>query len=485
MTMRRALLALLCLGLSACPSPTKQAGSEPEPAPTSTATPKPALESVVITGVPHVAQKPDFCGEAAVASWAQATGVPLSQDDVFDASGMDPARGMGVTTRELRAALARLGYAPGPVWHQVAANDPAALDALFGELHADLKRNVPSIVCMHYDDRPNTTEHFRLILGYDEKDDAVLYEEPAAETGGYRRMSRAEFLKLWPLHYDRSRWTVIRLRLDGKAELPPPRAGFGPADFAQHVMTQRARVPRGYTVLVEPPFVVVGDGPPDAVRQRAAGTVRWTVRKLEQDFFDQRPKRILDVWLLSSKASYEAQNRRLFGGPPSTPYGYYSARYGALVMNIATGGGTLVHEIVHPYMEANFPACPAWFNEGLGSLFEQSAERDGHIVGLTNWRLAGLQRAIRRGEIPSIETLTHTTDDQFYADDSGVHYAEARYLLYYLQERGLLREYYRRFHRNQKKDPSGYDTLVALLGERDMPAFQRRFERYVLGLSFP
>ena len=250
-------------------------------------------------------------------------------------------------------------------------------------------------------------------------------------------------------------------------------------------MTQRARVPRGYTVLVEPPFVVVGDGPPDAVRQRAAGTVRWTVRKLEQDFFDQRPKRILDVWLLSSKASYEAQNRRLFGGPPSTPYGYYSARYGALVMNIATGGGTLVHEIVHPYMEANFPACPAWFNEGLGSLFEQSAERDGHIVGLTNWRLAGLQRAIRRGEIPSIETLTHTTDDQFYADDSGVHYAEARYLLYYLQERGLLREYYRRFHRNQKKDPSGYDTLVALLGERDMPAFQRRFERYVLGLSFP
>ena len=40
------------------------------------------------------------------------------------------------------------------------------------------------------------------------------------------------------------------------------------------------------------------------------------------------------------------------------------------IMNIATGGGTLVHEIVHPYVEANFPGCPAWFNEGLGSLYE-------------------------------------------------------------------------------------------------------------------
>ena len=46
-------------------------------------------------------------------------------------------------------------------------------------------------------------------------------------------------------------------------------------------------------------------------------------------------------------------------------------------MNIATGGGTLVHEIVHPFVEANFPGCPTWFNEGLGSLYEQSAERKG------------------------------------------------------------------------------------------------------------
>ena len=42
----------------------------------------------------------------------------------------------------------------------------------------------------------------------------------------------------------------------------------------------------------------------------------------------------------------------------TTPYGYYSAAHRALIMNIATGGGTLVHEIVHPFVRANFPQMP-------------------------------------------------------------------------------------------------------------------------------
>jgi len=54
-------------------------------------------------------------------------------------------------------------------------------------------------------------------------------------------------------------------------------------------------------------------------------------------------------------ASYEKNTLLLFKEKPSTPYGYYSSTHKALIMNIATGGGTLVHEIVHPFVEANFP----------------------------------------------------------------------------------------------------------------------------------
>ncbi len=201
MAMRRLSLLLLCVGLGACPSPSKHSPAQSQGSRAAPLTPATPLDSVLIAGVPHVRQKPDFCGEAAVASWAQKLGAPLTQDDVFDASGMDPARGMGVTTRELRSALSRLGFEPGQVWHKVAADRPEELDAQFQALHEDLKKNVPSVVCMHYDDSPETTEHFRLILGYDARDDSVVYEEPAADEAGYKRMSRSQFLKLWPLHY--------------------------------------------------------------------------------------------------------------------------------------------------------------------------------------------------------------------------------------------------------------------------------------------
>ena len=171
-------------------------------------------------------------------------------------------------------------------------------------------------------------------------------------------------------------------------------------------------------------------------------------------------------------------------------------------MNIDTGGGTLVHEIVHPFIAANFPDCPAWFNEGLASLYEQSGEYRGRIWGRTNWRLAGLQEAIqpnqaetgRTGQgqagakatpsrrpsppmsperedaappaeppekkpLPSFKTLCGTSTYEFYNEDPGSNYAQARYLCYYLQQQGLLREYYRQFRRNVRNDPTGYETL--------------------------
>jgi len=254
--------------------------------------------------------------------------------------------------------------------------------------------------------------------------------------------------------------------------------------FAQHLALVRAHAPAGFTVVASPPFVVIGDEPPERVRARAAGTVGWAVSKLRADFFAKDPERPLEVWLFASDASYRKWAKALFGDDPDTPYGYYSPTHHALIMNISTGGGTLVHEIVHPYMDANFPARPPWLNEGLGSLFEQAAERDGHIVGLPNWRLPGLQRAIRAGKVPTFEWLMGLSEDDFYARDHGTNYAQARYLLYYLQEKGLLREYYRRFVANHERDPGGVATLRAVLGERDLAAFQKRWEAFVLTLRF-
>jgi hypothetical protein len=451
---------------------------------------------VMITGVPHVVQKPDLCGEACAEMYLRKLGLPLDQDFVFAHCAADVEMERGCYTAELAAGLRKIGFHVGPVWEKVTATRSVAeLEQKWRSLHADLLAGVPSIVCGRYDESPETTEHFRLVLGYSATQDEVVYHEPAEPRGAYRRMARDRFLRLWPLKYDGARWTVIRLRLEpgptliaagptGRAAPRAARHAPTPADVGRHVAALQGRIPRGFTVVAQPPFVVVGDEPAGRVRERAQSTVRWAVDRLKQSYFARDPTEIIDIWLLRDRESYARHTWQLFHERPSTPYGYYSTVHRALIMNIATGGGTLVHEIVHPYMRANFPRCPPWLNEGLGSLYEQSGEEGGRIVGYTNWRLPGLQQALRRKGVPSFRELTAMTDHQFYRLDRGTNYAQARYLCYYLQQRGLLARYYHELVTRQAQDPTGYVTLQRVLGERDMSDFQRRWAAYVLKLRF-
>lgn len=250
---------------------------------------------------------------------------------------------------------------------------------------------------------------------------------------------------------------------------------------------RRAELARGFTVEVEPPFLVIGDEAPARVRERCRAVVRWSVVRLKQDFFERDPDELIEIWLFREAATYEHTLRTRFNEEAISPFGFYSRRHRALFMNIATGTGTLVHEIVHPFMQANFPGCPAWFNEGLASLYEQCGEEDGHIIGRVNWRLPGLQERIRAGAVPGFRDLMALSAPSFYGESGGysVHYGQARYLCFYLQERGLLRSYYKAFRAAAAEDPTGYETLQRILGAADMTAFQEDWEAFVLRRRFP
>ncbi|MBK6749480.1 MAG: hypothetical protein IPG67_05580 [Acidobacteria bacterium] len=260
---------------------------------------------------------------------------------------------------------------------------------------------------------------------------------------------------------------------------------ISPSAFEKQATELRTKLKgRSFTVIVERPFIVVGDESADSVTLWANDIIRGTVTRLKQDYFAKDPAKILEIWLFKDEISYRKHAKEFFNDEPDTPYGYYLPSSKVLVMNIATGGGTLVHEIVHPFVEANFPDAPAWLNEGLGSLYEQSGTVDGHIYGYTNWRLNGLQNGLRKKIVPTFKTLTSMSDAEFYREDTGTNYAQARYLCYYLQEKGLLRKFYKDFVANQKTDPTGYKTLQRTLGERDKTAFQKRWEAFIMKLVF-
>jgi hypothetical protein len=196
-----------------------------------------AGSTVILDNFPFVKQEPDFCGEADVEMALGHYGYKVTQDEVFAVSGVDPALGRGVWTKELKESLKALHVDPGPVWGSIDAGNGKQLDQHFDALLKDLAAGIPDIVCMHYDDTPDTTEHFRLITGYDAKTDEVVYQEPAIDRGENQRMKRSMFLKLWPFHYSKDKWTIIRLSVPKPAE--PPKVtlpdGPSPAELSQHV----------------------------------------------------------------------------------------------------------------------------------------------------------------------------------------------------------------------------------------------------------
>src|ERR1044071_9118186 len=71
-------------------------------------------------------------------------------------------------------------------------------------------------------------------------------------------------------------------------------ATFSKSEFDQHIMDLKGQI-RGsnFSIVVQPPFVVIGDEPANVVTQHAEATIKWAVEKLEQHFLPKDPVEIL------------------------------------------------------------------------------------------------------------------------------------------------------------------------------------------------
>ena len=164
--------------------------------------------------------------------------------------------------------------------------------------------------------------------------------------------------------------------------------------------------------------------------------------------------------------------------------GYYMRDKNALVLDITTGIGTIVHEMVHAFMDNNFPDAPAWFDEGLASLYEGLISDNQGVKGDLNWRLPLLKQTIRADKLNSFKRLTDMNATEFYNNQTvSINYAQARYIFYYLQEKGLLTKFYQTALANFKKDPTCYESLKHILDKKDMKKFTKEWEKYILELE--
>ncbi len=238
-------------------------------------------------------------------------------------------------------------------------------------------------------------------------------------------------------------------------------------------------------VISRPPFVLAGDMSVASLEKWRHDTIAPAAEAMANCYFHVPPSEPITVLLFTGEASYNHYAERLFNEHDISVYGYYKPDNRTLVMNIGTGGGTLVHELTHALIAFDFPQVPDWFNEGLASLHEQCRFRDGDdgpwIEGVENWRLPGLQAAIRKQRLRSVESLL--VSDDFRGADEGSNYAEARYLCLYLQRKDKLKSFYREFHARQQTDPRGAKSLLKQFPGKTWGELDRDFQTWVLTLE--
>ena len=294
--------------------------------------------------------------------------------------------------------------------------------------------------------------------------------------------------RLLPMMAEGHPQTSQRLELESNVPSDLPR--FEVADSLRLACDHQADVWREQLgddchVVVRAPFVLAGDLTDESLITWHRNTIEPASRAMACSYFPKRPDAPISVLLFSGERSYEHYAKTLFADTGVSIYGYYKRGQRVLVMNIATGGGTLVHELTHALADFDCPRIPDWLNEGLASLHEQCRFRpDGSgIEGLENWRLPKLQEAIRAERLRSLASLVG--DDDFREHDLGLNYAQARYFCMYLDRRGLLQDFFRRWRKTQRDDALAVQAVRDTFADQDWDELDRAYREWVLTLTWP
>jgi len=247
-----------------------------------------------------------------------------------------------------------------------------------------------------------------------------------------------------------------------------------PADVARRsAEAKRELGPRATVSTVEDVFVLIA--PPG--QSAEAGTVELTKKVLGAYFngrFSTKPSQAISVYLFPDAKAYEAYCQKRWTTACGSPFGFYRPDERRIVMNAGPGIGTLTHELVHPIVETDFPAAPTWLNEGIASLFEAlNMPAPGQVHGVKNWRHPRLLRALgsanerARASLPALFAMS---DDTFRGDGEDLHYAAARYLCQWLDQKDLLWAFYQRYRQHHAEDPTGAQSFLAVVGKTPQAA---------------
>ncbi|HEY5928467.1 MAG TPA: hypothetical protein VIV11_42565 [Kofleriaceae bacterium] len=204
----------------------------------------------------------------------------------------------------------------------------------------------------------------------------------------------------------------------------------------------RAELPLLGEVKGERARIVVRGEVAKAKQQPMVKLVGDVVADVERRFTQRtkQPDAAVTLLLFSDEARY----REVAGsfGPLISEWGFYLPDRRVAVANLDASVGNLRHELVHPLIGDDFPAIPAWLNEGVAALYGSAKLGKRGFTFLINYRLRDLQRALADDTCPTLAELAASTDADVRGKRAMVYYALARYVLLYADRKGTLSQLY-------------------------------------------
>jgi C-terminal processing protease CtpA/Prc len=201
--------------------------------------------------------------------------------------------------------------------------------------------------------------------------------------------------------------------------------------------------------------------------------------------FQNRPARPLYIVLLDAEDSAKVFKGRI-GGLYQPAFNTLFC--GDIPSQKLTRTSVVVHEFTHALhfadMSARQQMHPIWLIEGLATLFE-SSDRNGGVVPRHSYRLSVVQAAVRANQaIPwrTLMAMQHPT----FMQRAHLAYAQSRYMLYYMYEKGLLKKFYDEYtdKDNFASDKNALTAFEVVFG-KPIEAVQREWAQWVMQQKVP
>lgn len=255
--------------------------------------------------------------------------------------------------------------------------------------------------------------------------------------------------------------TDIKNNLDELTETIP---GF---DYNPVIEKYSAILPKDMSITKFKYFVIFSDLSPEVTYTLIDNDVRNTISAVLDNYADVNPEKITPVFLFGDFDTYKNFSVNNFGIEETdlSPYGFYKISKNVISIRYITWKGSLSHELTHALVQNDFPDMPSWLNEGLASLHEKATFRNGNLQGDFSLRIISLRRAMSDNTYSGLRQMMESNDDVIYGKRGSYYYAQARYLLMYLQEKGLLQDYYKQFRKTYDKDITGITQLEKILNK--------------------